>query len=41
MVSKGEDFIFYFCLLGLFIKGLDDATHPNRPHQKKRNDPQL
>jgi hypothetical protein len=41
MVSNAEDFIFYFFLLGLLIKWLDDATHPNHPHQKKGNDPLL
>jgi hypothetical protein len=34
-------YIFYSCLLDLLIKWLDDATRPNRPHQKKRNDPLL
>jgi hypothetical protein len=38
MGSNSEDYIFYSCLLDLLIKRLDDATHPNRPHQKKRND---
>jgi hypothetical protein len=38
MVSNGEDFIFYSCLLGLLIKLHDDATRPNCRHQTKIND---
>jgi hypothetical protein len=32
---------FKVALLSLLIRWLDDAAHPNRPHQKKRNDPLL
>jgi hypothetical protein len=35
MGSDSEDYLFYSCLLDLLIKLLDDATRPNRPHQKK------
>jgi hypothetical protein len=38
MVSNGEDYIFYSWLLGLSLKCVDDATRPNCPQQKKRND---
>jgi hypothetical protein len=33
--------LFRFALLSLLIRWLNDATHPNYPHHKKRNDPLL